>query len=108
MPVLFSSCNPSVNAISEKLRKEISLFSCRKLVENVSIMAELPQNIVTEVISSLKSEVFLPNDIIVKAGTPGDCMYFLETGTVSVLTKNGKEVFESTIVRNTLKYECFS
>lgn len=45
-----------------------------------------------EVISNLKSEVFLPNDIIVKAGTPGDCMYFLETGTVSVLTRNGKEV----------------
>lgn len=57
-------------------------------------MAELPQDIVAEVISSLKSEVFLPNDIIVKAGTPGDCMYFLETGTVSVLTKNGKEVFQ--------------
>lgn len=56
-------------------------------------MAELPPHIVSEVISSLKSEVFLPNDIIVKAGTPGDCMYFLETGTVSVLTKNGKEVF---------------
>lgn len=78
--------------VLETLRKEISLFSCRKLVENVSIMSELPQDIVTEVISNLKSEVFLPNDIIVKAGTPGDCMYFLETGTVSVLTKNGKEV----------------
>lgn len=55
-------------------------------------MSELPQDIVMEVISHLKSEVFLPNDIIVKAGTPGDCLYFLETGTVSVLTKNGKEV----------------
>lgn len=57
-------------------------------------MSELRQDVVTEVISNLKSEVFLPNDIIVKAGTPGDCMYFLETGTVCVLTKNGKEVVE--------------
>lgn len=80
------------NALSVRLRKEISLFGCRKLVQNVSVMSELPQDVVMEVISHLKSEVFLPNDIIVKAGTPGDCMYFLETGTVSVLTRNGKEV----------------
>lgn len=76
----------------ERLRKEVNLFSCRKLVESVSVMSELPTEVVMEVTSNLKSEVFLPNDIIVKAGTPGDCMYFLATGTVSVSTRNGKEV----------------
>lgn len=62
------------------------------MVESVSLFSGLPDNVVGEIIYHLKSEVYLPNDIIVKAGTLGDCMYFLSSGTVAVLTHTGKEV----------------
>lgn len=68
------------------------LYGCKKLVDSVSLFAGLPENIMADIISLLKPEFFLPNDIIVKAGTSGDCIYFLSSGTVTVLTPTGKEV----------------
>lgn len=72
--------------------REINLHTYRKLVKNVFILVNLPHNMVGEILQSLILEVFLPNDVIVKAGTNGDSMYFLASGTVCVLTPSGKEV----------------
>nr|CAD7431580.1 unnamed protein product [Timema monikensis] len=40
----------------------------------------------------MKCEVFLPRDVIVKAGTLDNCMYFIVCGTVSVTTSTGTEI----------------
>lgn len=68
------------------------MHSCRKLVENVAFFKNLPITLLVRIVSCLKSEVFLVNDVIVKANTSGDCMYFISTGTVAVYTKSGREV----------------
>ncbi|XP_044758489.1 potassium/sodium hyperpolarization-activated cyclic nucleotide-gated channel 2-like isoform X2 [Coccinella septempunctata] len=78
--------------LSENLRKEVNINVCRQLVNVVNIFSELPPNILSDVLGHLKAEVYLPNDIIIKAGTVGDCMYFLASGTVSVYTPSGREV----------------
>lgn len=56
------------------------------------MLKDLPTNILNEIAKRLKLEVFLPNDIIIKAGTFGDAMYFILYGTVAVFTLTGKEV----------------
>ncbi|KAG9434111.1 potassium/sodium hyperpolarization-activated cyclic nucleotide-gated channel 1-like [Apis mellifera carnica] len=78
--------------ISEHLRQEIALESCHRLVENVSMFRNLPKNILRNIVKNLKFELYLPNDVIVKAGAHGDCMFFLSAGTVAVLTPTGKEI----------------
>ncbi|KAL3273780.1 hypothetical protein HHI36_015207 [Cryptolaemus montrouzieri] len=78
--------------LSENLRKEVNINVCKQLVNTVKIFSELPPNILADVLGHLKGEVYLPNDIIIKAGTVGDCMYFLASGTVSVYTPSGREV----------------
>lgn len=83
-------CNFS---IVERLRREINVFCYRRLVDSVSIFKDMPQHIIVDIVNSLKPEIFLPNDIIVKAGTIGECMYFLASGTVCVVTPTGREVF---------------
>lgn len=77
---------------SEPLREEIALQSCRRLIENVAIFKNLPRNALQSIVKNLKFELYLPNDIIIKAGSHGDCMFFLSSGTVAVLTPTGKEV----------------
>lgn len=77
---------------SEPLREEIALQSCRRLIENVAIFKNLPRNVLQLMVKNLKFEMYLPNDIIIKAGSHGDCMFFLSIGTVAVLTPTGKEV----------------
>lgn len=68
------------------------MHACRKLVENVIFFRNLPINLLVRIISCLRIEVYLVNDIIIKANTPGTSMYFISTGTVAIYTKSGKEV----------------
>lgn len=52
----------------------------------------MPENLMGKILSKLQFEMFLPGDIITKAGAVGDCMYFITSGTVAVYTPMGKEV----------------
>lgn len=81
--------------VAEHLCEEIALRSSHRLVENVAIFRALPKNILGDIVKNLRFELYLPNDVIVKAGAHGDCMFFLSAGTVAVLTPTGKEVMLS-------------
>ncbi|XP_051169167.1 potassium/sodium hyperpolarization-activated cyclic nucleotide-gated channel 1-like [Leptopilina boulardi] len=81
-----------LNTLSSQMRQEIRMHSCRKLVENVPFFNNIPLTLLARIVALLKSEIFLTNDVIVRANTPGDCMYFIATGTVAVYTASGKEV----------------
>ncbi|XP_058793323.1 potassium/sodium hyperpolarization-activated cyclic nucleotide-gated channel 1-like [Phymastichus coffea] len=78
--------------LSDALKEEVTLHACRRLVENVEIFQELPKNVLTQIVTNLKPELYLERDMIIRAGTQGDCMFFLSSGTVVVLTPTGKEV----------------
>lgn len=70
------------------------MHGCRKLVENVAFFKNLPINLLVRIVLCLKLEIFLVNDVIVRANTPGDSMYFISSGTVAIYTKSGKEVIK--------------
>ncbi|KAL0102622.1 hypothetical protein PUN28_018127 [Cardiocondyla obscurior] len=78
--------------LTEPLREEIAFQSCRRLIENVAIFKTLPKNILQSIVKNLIFELYLPNDVIIKAGSQGDCMFFLSIGTVAIFTPTGKEV----------------
>ncbi|XP_071576690.1 potassium/sodium hyperpolarization-activated cyclic nucleotide-gated channel 2-like [Temnothorax nylanderi] len=52
------------------------------------------ENIISDTLSvdSLKIVIYLKEDVIYKAGTEGDCMYFIASGTVTLITFSGKEI----------------
>ncbi|XP_003703387.1 potassium/sodium hyperpolarization-activated cyclic nucleotide-gated channel 4 [Megachile rotundata] len=81
-----------IHTLSSHMRNEISMHSCRKLVENVTFFNNLPLSLLSRIVSLLRSEIFLTNDVIVRANQTGDCMYFIGTGTVAIYTDSGKEV----------------
>lgn len=81
-----------LNTISGQLRQELVMHSCRKLVENVGFFRNLPLTLLVRIVSCLTLEIYLVNDVIVRANTPGDSMYFISSGTVAVYTKSGKEI----------------
>ncbi|XP_046753167.1 potassium/sodium hyperpolarization-activated cyclic nucleotide-gated channel 1-like [Diprion similis] len=78
--------------LSPHLKEELTLHNSRKLVEKVTFFECLPEVVVSRIAMSLRTEVFLTNDIIFKAGTTGDAMYFIASGTVAIYTSLGKEV----------------
>lgn len=81
-----------LDTLSSRIRQEISMHVCRKLVENVTFFNNLPLALITRIVALLKSEIFLTNDVIVRANQPGNCMYFIASGTVAIYTASGKEI----------------
>ncbi|XP_044056574.1 potassium/sodium hyperpolarization-activated cyclic nucleotide-gated channel 1 isoform X1 [Siniperca chuatsi] len=73
--------------LNEPLREEIVNFNCRKLVASMPLFANADPNFVTAMLTKLRFEVFQPKDYIVREGTIGKKMYFIQHGVVSVLTK---------------------
>ncbi|OCU00678.1 potassium/sodium hyperpolarization-activated cyclic nucleotide-gated channel 2 [Xenopus laevis] len=78
--------------LNEPLREEIVNFNCRKLVASMPLFANADPSFVTGMLTKLKFEVFQPTDYIIREGTIGKKMYFIQHGVVSVLTKGNKEV----------------
>ncbi|KAI5621480.1 potassium/sodium hyperpolarization-activated cyclic nucleotide-gated channel 2 isoform X1 [Silurus asotus] len=73
--------------LNEPLREEIVNFNCRKLVASMPLFANADPNFVTAMLTKLRFEVFQPGDYIIREGTIGKKMYFIQHGVVSILTK---------------------
>ncbi|KAK5902054.1 hypothetical protein CesoFtcFv8_007351 [Champsocephalus esox] len=74
--------------LNEPLREEIINFNCRKLVASMPLFANADPNFVTSMLTKLHFEVFQPSDYIIREGTIGKKMYFIQHGVVSVLTNS--------------------
>lgn len=80
---------------SEQLRNEISLHTCHSLVNKVTLFEGLPASVVGSILGCLQPEVYLPNDLVMRAGDIGDCMFLIANGTVAVYSLKGVEVLYS-------------
>ncbi|CAG9766482.1 unnamed protein product [Ceutorhynchus assimilis] len=76
--------------LSEKLREDVINYNCRSLVASVPFFANADSNFVSDVVTKLKYEVFQPGDIIIKEGTIGTKMYFIQEGIVDIVMANGE------------------
>ena len=65
-------------------------FNCRSLVASVPFFAKADIDFVNAVVTKLKYEVFQPGDIIIKEGTIGNKMYFIQEGIVDIVMFNGE------------------
>lgn len=76
--------------LSEKLREDVVNYNCRALVASVPFFANADPSFVSEVVTKLQYEVFQPGDIIIKEGTIGSKMYFIQEGIVDIVMGNGE------------------
>lgn len=76
----------------ERLSKEISSYGCEKMIKNVTLFEDLSNDDIRDLVQNLSLQVYLPKDLIIKAGSIGNTMYFLSCGTVAVYTPSGREV----------------
>lgn len=81
-----------LSTLSEHLRYEILLYSCRRIIEKAMVLQGLSKNVVGGLIANFKSEIFLQNDVIVKHGDPPTKLYFISHGTVAVYLPTGQEL----------------
>lgn len=72
--------------------QEIVSYNCRGLVANMPLFANTDPHFVTVILTKLRFEVFQPADLIIREGTLGRKMYFIQHGTVTVIPRGSKEI----------------
>ncbi|KAK1129417.1 hypothetical protein K0M31_019146 [Melipona bicolor] len=78
--------------LSSHLNQEIMIHSSRGLIDTATILHSLPRNVIGYLMGILRPVIYLQEDIIYKSRTEGDCMFFIISGTVALITFNGKEI----------------
>ncbi|XP_059898764.1 potassium/sodium hyperpolarization-activated cyclic nucleotide-gated channel 2 [Gadus macrocephalus] len=76
--------------LSDPLKEEIVSFNCRGLVANMPLFANTDPHFVTVILTKLQFEVFQPGDLVIREGTLGRKMYFVQHGCLTVLPRGGK------------------
>jgi len=78
--------------LPESLRTEVALFLRRDFIEHAPLFKGASHELVREMALQLHPVVFTPGDYIVRAGQRGRHMYFISRGTVEVLAPDGHTV----------------
>lgn len=68
--------------------QEILVHNVHSLLSKVPFFCSANMAFLTDVVTKLKFEVFLPGDYICTRGRKGDKMYFIQRGIVDILTKD--------------------
>ncbi|XP_058835152.1 uncharacterized protein LOC131692238 [Topomyia yanbarensis] len=78
--------------MSDNLRRNIRMEICHNLLNNVELFHGLPQALMEDIVDKLKYEIYLEDDVIIKAGTLGDSLYMIASGTAAVYSRGGTEL----------------
>ncbi|KAH9493170.1 Potassium/sodium hyperpolarization-activated cyclic nucleotide-gated channel 4 [Bulinus truncatus] len=79
-----------LSELNECLKHEVVNHNCRSLVASVPFFTNADPSFVSEVVSKLKFEVYQPGDYIIREGTMGTKMYFIQEGIVDIVTADGE------------------
>ncbi|KAJ8975760.1 hypothetical protein NQ317_004810 [Molorchus minor] len=81
------------STLSEQLKTELFLFSARKPIKGIPVLATLPKFILGTVVAEMKHHTFSPKDTILKIGTVSENIYFISSGTVAIYNEAGHELY---------------
>ncbi|KAM6972918.1 potassium/sodium hyperpolarization-activated cyclic nucleotide-gated channel 2-like [Aplochiton taeniatus] len=70
--------------LSEPLKREVVRHNCVSLVSSIPMFKDTNTFFISELLMELQLENYQNNDLIIRKGDQGDCMYFIERGTVKV------------------------
>lgn len=88
----FPLVNVTLTPFSRSALQEIVSYNCRGLVANMPLFANTDPHFVTVILTKLRFEVFQPGDLIIREGTLGRKMYFIQHGAVTVIPRGSKEI----------------
>ncbi|XP_058446188.1 potassium/sodium hyperpolarization-activated cyclic nucleotide-gated channel 2-like [Malaya genurostris] len=81
-----------LQTLSNSLRNQIVDHNASRFFEQVFVLRDVPRHILLPLVRSMEKEIYLPNDMVIKAGTSTSKVYFIQYGSVAVYTQSGKEI----------------
>ncbi len=77
--------------LSAPLQRECLIYLHKDVIINVPLFSHLESNEILTIIQKLKTEIYMPEDLIIREGELGNQMYFLIEGVVEVIIKAKKK-----------------
>lgn len=79
-----------LSELNDSLRKELTAFNCRQLIEKVPFLKRQvgdgrDESFIGRIATSLRPNWFLKNDVVFEQGEWGDVMYFILYGSVEIV-----------------------
>jgi signal-transduction protein with cAMP-binding, CBS, and nucleotidyltransferase domain len=81
-----------LNELGPQLKRKIKLHMTERLLKTVQLFQALPSDVITRLVDCLDSQIFLKNDVIMKAEQPQLVMFIIVSGTVALYTQSAREV----------------
>nr|CAI5842928.1 unnamed protein product [Callosobruchus analis] len=81
-----------MDSLSERLKMEMFLHFAMKLIQNNPTLRVLPASTLSILISKMKAETYLADDVICSIGKPHENIYFISSGTIAVFNSNDHEL----------------
>jgi hypothetical protein len=82
-----------LSELPESFKFEFAMLLNRSIIEKVPLFKGADPILVREVIFKLKPCIYIPGDTICAYGEIGDKMYFINKGTVEVVSQDGKQIY---------------
>lgn len=81
-----------LDELPEPLRTDMALVMHRTLLRNVPLFRDAQTALLKEIVLLLRPELVPPGTTFIHEGEAGDCMYFISSGTVEVVSADGQRV----------------
>jgi hypothetical protein len=75
-----------------KIQSELLLHINRSIIEKVPFLKDAETELLGELMNALKPRVFVPEEKIFKIDDHGDALYFIQSGHVDILARDGKKI----------------
>jgi cyclic nucleotide gated channel alpha 3 len=80
-------------SLSENLQADIAISIHLETLKRVHIFKDCEPGLLQQLVTKLKLQVFSPGDYVCRKGDIGREMYFIKSGTLSVVSDDGTKIF---------------
>lgn len=81
-----------LDALPNKIQSEVFFYLNQNIIEKVAMLKGASQEMLEDLMHELEPRIFVPGERIFRAGDDGDSMYFIHSGQVDILTKDGTKI----------------
>lgn len=86
--------NALLKGLPDKIQSDLYFFINRSIIEKVPFLRLASPELIEDLMNHLEPRIVVPGERIFKVGDPGDSLYFIQSGAVRILTKEGSVVAE--------------
>ncbi|MES2965631.1 MAG: cyclic nucleotide-binding domain-containing protein [Bdellovibrionota bacterium] len=75
-----------------KIQSELIMHINRPIIEKVPFLRGADQDLLSELMNELEPRIFVPGEKVFKVDEHGDSLYFIQSGSVEIVTRDGNVV----------------